>query len=98
MKRDPKKASTYRFNGNPLLHSDSIRTVNITDLETRIRELEAKLADPADPDDKKWTEGWLDRYKAELSKKLDGLSFKTEERAKFKSREHSRPRRETPDD
>jgi hypothetical protein len=97
MRRDTKKADTYRFNGNPHLHSGSIRPVTITDLEARIRELEAKLANPADPDDKKWTEGWLDRYQAELAKKLDGLSLKTDERAKSKSRRRSRPEREAPD-
>ncbi len=33
------------------MHSGTIRRVTITDLETPIREMEAKLADPADPDD-----------------------------------------------
>ena len=97
MRRDPKKADTYRFNGNLHLHSGSIRAVTITDLEARIRELEAKLADPADPDDKKWTEGWLNRHKAELAKKLEGRSLKTEERAKSRRRRRVRPGREAPD-
>jgi hypothetical protein len=97
MRRDTKKADTYRFNGSPHLHSGSIHPVSIADLEARIRELEAKLANPVDPDDKKWTEGWLDRHQAELAKKLDGLSLKTEERAKSESRRRSRAEREAPD-
>ena len=97
MRRDPKTGDTYRFNGSPHLHSGSIRPLSIADLEARIRELEAKLADPVDLDDRKWTERWLRRYEAELAKKLEALSLKTEERAKAESRRRVRGRREAPD-
>ncbi|MGC8641684.1 MAG: hypothetical protein ACP5XB_17595 [Isosphaeraceae bacterium] len=98
MRRDPKKADTYRFNGNPHLHSGSIRPVTITDLVVQMRQLEAKLADPEDPDDTKWTERWLNRYEAELAKKLNGRSLKGEERAKATSHRRQRPGREALDD
>ena len=97
MRRDPKKGDTYRFNGNPHLHSGSIRSVAIAELEARIREFEAKFADPADLDDKKWTEGWLNRHRAELAKKLEALSLRTEERAKSRSRRRVRPEGEATD-
>jgi hypothetical protein len=98
MRRDPKKADTYRFNGNPHLHSDSIRPVTIADLVVQIRQLEAKLADLEDTDDKKWTERWLNRYEAELAKKLDGRSLKAVEAAKATSHRRQRPGREALDD
>jgi hypothetical protein len=97
MRRDPKKISTYRFNGSPFLRSGSIHSVSIAELETRIRAFEAKLADPEDPDDKKWTERWLNRYRAELSKKLEGRSLKAEEKAKAVSRRCEHRESEPPD-
>ena len=97
MRRDAKKAHTYRFNGNPYLNAGSIRSVTIADLEARIRELQAKLADPMDTDEKTWTQGWLDRCSAELAKKLDGLSLKTEEQAQSKARPRSRRGDQTPE-
>ena len=96
MRRDPKKADTYHFNGNPYLHTGSIHTVTIADLQSRVRAFEAKLADPNDPDDKKWTERWLNRFKAELSKKLEGQSLKAEEKSKSVSRRRERPEGEAP--
>ncbi len=97
MRRDTKKADTYRFNGNPYLHSGSIHPITIADLESRIRAFEAKLVDPEDPDDKKWTERWLNRFKAELAKKLEGLSIRSEERAKSVLRRRRLPGREAAD-
>lgn len=55
MKKNRKNADTYRFNGNPSIHAHSIHPVSIADLESRIEEFEAKLSDPNDPDDPKWT-------------------------------------------
>ena len=76
MGKNRKKAETYRFNGNPSLDSHSINPVKIADLELRIEKFEIKLADPNDPDDKKWTEHWLGRFSRELEKKQKGLSLK----------------------
>lgn len=53
MKRNRKKVETYRFNGNPFLSADSIHSVKIADLESFIKEFEAKLANPKDADDNK---------------------------------------------
>jgi len=39
-------------------------------------QVEAKLADPADPDDKKWTALWLKRFTLERNKKLKGAILK----------------------
>jgi hypothetical protein len=83
MKKNRKKADTYRFNGHPFFHAQSIHSVIIADLASRIKELEAKLADPNDPDDKKWTARWLGRYKQELAKKRKGLALKTRERSEL---------------
>ena len=80
MKRNRKKADTYRFNGNPFLHGGSIHSVEIAELEARITQLEAKLADPKDPDDKKWTARWLERFRKELDKKRSGRSLKQREK------------------
>lgn len=96
MRRDPKKAGTYRFNGHPYIHTGSIRPVTIAELESRIRTFEAKLADPGDADDRRWVERWWNRLGAESSRKLDGLSLKAEERSKSLSRRRGRPGRESP--
>jgi hypothetical protein len=79
MKKNRKNADTYRFNGNPSLHAHSIQSVTIPDLESRIEEFEAKLSDPDDPDDKKWTARWLKRFESELAKKRKGLALKERE-------------------
>lgn len=76
MKRNRKKNETYRFNGHPFLHANSVHPVKIADLETCIRKLEAKLAEPTDPDAKGWASRWLKRYKQELAKKRKGLALK----------------------
>lgn len=76
MKKNRKKADTYRFNGNPFLHAGSIHSVTMADLELRVKEFEAKLADPNDQDDKKWTARWLSRFQQELDKKRAGRSLK----------------------
>ena len=80
MKKNRKKVETYRFNGYPHLHAGSIHSVRIADLEARLKQFEAKLADPDDPDDKKWTARWLERFRKELDKKRDGRSLKQREK------------------
>ncbi|OAI51279.1 hypothetical protein AYO44_05100 [Planctomycetaceae bacterium SCGC AG-212-F19] len=88
MKKNRKKADTYRFNGYPHLHTGSIQSVTMAELESRIKQLEAKLTDPNDPDDNKWTERWLARYRKEFEKKRAGRSLKQREK-----RESRRTRR-----
>jgi hypothetical protein len=80
MRRNRKKVETYRFNGYPHLNSRSILSVRMAELAERIKKWEAKLADPADPDDKKWTAQWLERYRREYEKKQAGREFKKRER------------------
>jgi hypothetical protein len=89
MKKNRKNADTYRFNGNPFLHAHSIHSVELAELELRIRQFEAKLADPDDPDDKKWTERWLNRFRKELEKKRAGRSLKQREKQKGNRRTRS---------
>jgi hypothetical protein len=79
MKKNRKKADTYRFNGHPYLDPDSIHSVTSAELESRIKEFEAKLADPNDSDDKKWTARWLSRFKKELAKKRKRSALKAAE-------------------
>lgn len=78
--KNRKKADRYRFNGNPYFHAGSIVPIQITDLEAGIAGFEAKLADPADPDDKKWVARWLHRFRRELEKKQAGSRLKQRER------------------
>jgi hypothetical protein len=80
MKKNRKKSETYRFNGHPYFHAYSIFSVEIPELEARVKQLESKLADPNDPDDKKWTTRWLVRYRKELDKKQRGQSLKRREK------------------
>jgi hypothetical protein len=80
MKKNRKKTDTYRFNGRPHFNTGSIHSVQIADLELRIKRFEAKLADPDDPDDKKWTACWLSRYRKELDKKCRGRDLKQREK------------------
>jgi hypothetical protein len=80
MAKNRKKAETYRLNGYPHLDAGSIHSVKIPDLELRIKGFEAKLADPLDPDDKRWTAWWLGRFRRELDKKRAGLTLKRRER------------------
>jgi hypothetical protein len=68
MKRNRKKVETCRFNGHPRFHAGSVRPMMMADLEARIKHFEAKLADPEDPDDKRWTCRWLARFRKELKK------------------------------
>lgn len=83
MKKNRKKADTYRFNGHPTLHPGSIQPVTMADLEVKIREFEAKLANPNDPDDKKWTARWLTRFRKERDKKQVGRSVKQRDRRRI---------------
>ena len=78
--KNRKKADTYRFNGNPYLHTGSIQSVEMVDLEGMVKQFEAKLADPDDPDDKKWRARWLERFRKELDKKRAGRSLKQREK------------------
>lgn len=80
MKTNRKKTDTYRFNGNPFLHAGSIHSVAMADLELLIEQFAAKLADPNDPDDEKWTARWLSRFRKELDKKREGRSLKQREK------------------
>ncbi len=77
-----KKTETYRFNGYPHLNAKSIRSFDISKLESIIGEFETKLANPNDSDDKKWTQRWLSRFEKELKKKQKGLALKQLEQAK----------------
>ena len=78
--KNRKKADTYRFNGYPHLQAGSIQSVQMADLESFIKQFEAKLADPDDADDKKWTARWLERFRKELDKKRAGRSLKQREK------------------
>ena len=80
MKKNRKRADTYRFNGHPTFHAGSIDSVEMTALAAEVRKFEAKLADPDDRDDKKWTARWLHRLQKELDKKQAGRSLKQREK------------------
>ena len=80
--KNRKRADTYRFNGHPFFNAKSIFSVETEKLEERIKRLEAKLADPNDLDDPRWTQYWLERYQQELKKKQKGKAFKEKERQK----------------
>jgi hypothetical protein len=71
-----KKTETYRFNGYPHSNPRSIHSVPVATLNSWITSYEAKLADPNDPDDKKWTARWLKRFTLERDKKLKGAVLK----------------------
>ena len=90
MKKNRKKAHPYRFNGHPYFHADSIHAVEMAELEARVTQFEVKLADPNDPDDKKWTARWLERFRKELNKKRAGCDLKQREK-----RDHRRTKRST---
>ena len=77
-----KKTEAYRFNGYPHLNAKSIRSFEISELESIIAEFNAKLSDPDDTDDKKWTQRWLNRFEKELNKKQKGLALKQLEQTK----------------
>ncbi len=79
MKKNRKKAETYRFNGHPFLNPRSIHSVQIAELEDCIKEFEAKLANPYDLDAKEWVARWLKRYKQELAKKQKSQELKKRE-------------------
>jgi hypothetical protein len=79
MKKNRKQSETYRFNGNSYLHPRSIHAVRLEVLQSWINEYEAKLGDPDDPDDKRWTARWLRRFRLEFDKKYKGLTLKVRE-------------------
>jgi hypothetical protein len=74
MKKNRKKAEKYRLNG-----LWGMKPVTIKELEQRIEKLRSKLADPDDPDDKRWTARWLQRHEQELLKKRRGQEHKQSE-------------------
>jgi len=76
VQKNRKKAETYRFNGYPHSNPGSIHSVGIAQLNFWIKEMESKLADPNDPDDKKWVARWLKRYAQERDKKVKGVILK----------------------
>jgi hypothetical protein len=80
MKHKRKKTARFRLNGHPSFHAGSIHSVSMAELEARIKEFEAKLANPCDPDDRKWTARWLERLRKELEKKRAGRSLKQREK------------------
>jgi len=79
VRKNRKKADTYRFNGHPSFHAGSIHSIEMAELEGLIQRFEAKLTRAGDPDDKKWTARWLDRFRKELAKKRAGRSLKQRE-------------------
>jgi len=70
MKTNRKKADTYRFTG-----LWGMGPMGIAELKIKIKTFRAKLEDPADPDDKKWTARWLRRFEQELAKKHRSLEL-----------------------
>ena len=80
MKKNRKKADTYRFNGHPFLDAGSIHSVEMAELQARIKQFQSKLADADDPDDKKWTASWLARFQKEFDKKKARRSLKQREK------------------
>ena len=77
MKKNRKKADTYRFNG-----LWGIRSVGIAALELLTQRFQQKLHDPNDPDDEKWKARWLQRFERELNKKKRNLEEKQREAGK----------------
>ncbi len=77
MRKNRKKADTYRFNG-----LWGMRSVDIAELKSLIRTFQGKLADPSDPDDRKWISRWLQRFLRELEKKERSLQTKQRDRAR----------------
>jgi hypothetical protein len=86
MKKNRKKADTYRFNG-----VWGGKAVKITDLIKLIEQFQAKLVDGHDPDDKKWTACWLKRFEQELAKKQKNLEQQQIEQQKGRRRLASLP-------
>jgi hypothetical protein len=94
MRKNRKRTDTYRFNAHPYFHAGSIHSVTMADLESRIERFEAKLADPYDPDDTRWTARWLSRFRKELVKKRSGRGLKQLDkrfRRRMKARIHRGP-------
>lgn len=77
MRKNRKKTETYRFNG-----LWGMKSVDIAELKSLIRKFQGKLADPSDPDEKKWTGRLLQRFQRELEKKEQSLHTKNRDRAK----------------
>jgi thiamine pyrophosphate-dependent acetolactate synthase large subunit-like protein len=77
MAKNRKKSETYRFNG-----VWGVTPVRADELREWITKFEAKLADPDDPDDQKWTRRWLARFKKELAKKEESRQRRQQEVSK----------------
>lgn len=82
--KNRKKNEAYRFNGYTHLDEKSIRSFDISHLKSIIAKYTAKLSDPHDVDDEKWTRRWLSRFEKELNKKQNGLASKQQEQAKVR--------------
>ncbi|MGL4464113.1 MAG: hypothetical protein ACRC1K_18340 [Planctomycetia bacterium] len=80
MTKNHKYIVRYRFNGNPYFDVGSIHAVTMADLERLIKEFEAKLGDPYDPDDKRWTARWLERFRKGYDTKAAGRGLKQREK------------------
>jgi hypothetical protein len=59
-----KKTRVYAFGGH------------ITKLEERIARCKSKLADPSDPDDKRWLSRWLKAAETRIAKKERSMEAK----------------------
>ena len=71
MKKNRKKADTYRFNG-----VWGMKPIGTAELKILIEQFKSKLDDRNDRDDKKWTARWLKRFQLELAKKEKNLDQK----------------------
>jgi hypothetical protein len=85
MKKNRKKAETYRFNG--LWGMEPVRSDELRQLIRRFRN---KLGNPFNPDARKWTARWLVRFQREYARKLRSLARKQLSREKDRRRRAGR--------
>ena len=65
MKSRRQKGEKYSFSGRSLAELDSLHS-----------QIERKMVDPNDCDDKRWVRRWLTRIAREIAKKSKGLEAK----------------------